>query len=406
MKSKRLLIVLISILFLGSCNLLDDESNEEGYYSVGTEINIDYEVITDDVNMPWQMDFTDDGRIFLTERVGRVRIVENGKLLQKPWLAIEDSVEMPDGQDLDRAGLQGIALDPDFENNGYVYIGYAYYNNENPDLDKNRLVRYIHDEETNTGKFDKVLIEGIIGDNLHNAARIKFGPDEKIYWSVGDAFIPERAQDLNNYSGKILRINADGTIPDDNPFPGSYIYSYGHRNPQGFDWNPKNGDMFATEHGPSSGQGCCNDEINLIKPGNNYGWPIIRGMQKREGLETPIIDTGVPQGEYDYFDTQDYTWAPSGAVFIKSGVWKGVYLVAALRQYLVQIAFDDDYNVVEINKFFEREKNNPDYFGRIRSVNQAPDGSIYMITSNKGRLSVLGETDFIVKINVTEVESN
>jgi glucose/arabinose dehydrogenase len=129
-------------------------------------------------------------------------------------------------------------------------------------------------------------------------------------------------------------------------------------------------------------------------------------MQKREGLETPIIDTGVPQGEYDYFDTQDYTWAPSGAVFIKSGVWKGVYLVAALRQYLVQIAFDDDYNVVEINKFFEREKNNPDYFGRIRSVNQAPDGSIYMITSNKGRLSVLGETDFIVKINVTEVESN
>ena len=163
-------------------------------------------------------------------------------------------------------------------------------------------------------------MDNVEGNYVHNIGPLEFGPDGKLYVAIGERFLPEVSQDMSSLNGKILRMNDDGSIPNDNPFPGSYIYSLGHRNPQGLAFNPETGDLWSTEHGPSEEQGCCNDEINHIKPGANYGWPIIRGSQIQAGLETPIQHSG---------DTA--TWAPTGGIFVTQGEWKGSFVFTGLR---------------------------------------------------------------------------
>jgi len=188
------------------------------------------------------------------------------------------------------------------------------------------------------------------------------------------------AQDLNSLGGKILRINSDGTIPDDNPWENSPVYSIGHRNPQGIDWD-ESGNLVATEHGSFA-----HDEINLITPGTNYGWPDIIGDETMEGLQNPILHTG------------DDTWAPSGAEFYsgeKIPQWSGKYFVATLRgSHLHMIDFDLQNNmVVSHEKLFQNE------FGRLRDVATGPDGFLYILTSNQdGRGTPQTNDDRILRI--------
>src|SRR5690606_953797 len=228
------------------------------------------------------------------------------------------------------SGLLGLALDPDFNENGYVYIGFTYAASKGPLKLVNKLVRYRENPTTKKPEFNKVLMDGIEGNYIHNSGPLEFGPDGMLYWAVGERYIPDLAQDMSVLNGKILRLTADGEVPNDNPFPGSYIYSLGHRNPQGLAFHPETGELWATEHGPSEEQGCCRDEINHIKPGANYGWPLIRGSEEAAGLETPVYHSG---------DTT--TWAPAGGYFVTEGEWEGSLIFTGLRgQALYRAVFD------------------------------------------------------------------
>jgi glucose/arabinose dehydrogenase len=333
-----------------------------------------------DLDTPWQMGFASDGRLFFNERPGRVRVVKNGKL--ETWLDLGGIVEDTE------SGLLGIGIDPNFAQNGYIYIAYTY---STPDWKfVNRLVRCKEDPATGRGVEDKILIDSIKGLRNHNGGPIKFGPDGKMYWTVGDGFDDSKPQDLNSLNGKILRLNLDGKVPADNPFPNSFVYTYGHRNVQGLAWQEGTNNLFVTEHGPSGGilgGGCCNDEINIVEKGKNYGWPIIVGPQEQPGLESPIFTSGT-----------DLTWAPAGAIFVKNGKWKGSFLFVSLRGETLHRAVIDPVNPRKIIRIEEYLKQT---YGRLRDIIEAPDGSFLICVSNRdGRGVPQPEDDRIIKLVV------
>lgn len=320
------------------------------------QLGVKVETIADNLTIPWSIDWAPDGTIFFTERNGNLREIQDGVLLQGSLLSL--------GVGGVEGGMLGITFDPNFEENNYLYLYYTY--NEFLST-SNKVVRY----QVTDGivSEDKVLIDEIPGGPFHDGGRIQFGPDGKLYITTGDAGNPSLSQDLNSLGGKILRINSDGTIPDDNPWENSPVYSIGHRNPQGIDWD-ESGNLVATEHGPSGWRGSAHDEINLIIPGMNYGWPDIIGDESMEGLQNPILHSG------------DDTWAPSGSEFYKGDKipeWTGKYFVATLRgSHLHMIDFD-----MNNNKIVSHEKLFQDEFGRLRDVATGPDGFLYILTSNQ-----------------------
>ena len=332
---------------------------------------IKIETVAENLSIPWSIDWLPDGTILFTERIGNLRAIQDG-IVQEPLLSLVVSGE--------EGGMLGVAVDPEFEKNNFIYLYYTY--NEFPST-SNKLVRY----QMNGGMVaeDKVLMDGIPGGPYHDGGRIQFGPDGKLYITTGDAGNPDFSQDLNSVAGKILRINSDGTIPDDNPWKDSPVYSIGHRNPQGIDWDEA-GNLVATEHGPSGWRGVAHDEINVITPGTNYGWPDVIGDESMDGLQNPILHTG------------EDTWAPSGAEFYdgeKIPQWSGKYFVATLRgSHLHMIDFDLQNNIV-----ISHEKLFQDEFGRLRDVQTGPDGYLYILTSNQdGRGDPDSNDDRILRI--------
>ena len=350
------------------------------YASSGSALAADFSVETfvRGLNTPWAIDFAPDGRIFLTERPGRIRVVERGQLRAEPWLTIEVASS-------GEAGLMGLAIDPQFSQNRFVYVAYSY--RSGTFSTRNRLVRLREDTKTGTGALDKVLIDDVAGANNHDGGRVKFGPDGKLYWTMGDAQTTRYSQDLKSLNGKILRLNPDGTIPTDNPFANSYVYSYGHRNPQGLAWQPGSGRLYATEHGPSGFQGCCRDEVNLIEPGKNYGWPEIRGDETKEGMITPVIHSGSSE-----------TWAPGGATFVTHGPWGGSLVFTGLRGQTLYRVLLDPNNPRRAEKL---ERHLPRQFGRLRDIVEGPDKALYLLTSNHdGRGSPAPDDDRVIRITV------
>ncbi len=337
------------------------------------------EVLVKGLDTPWALDFAPDGRIFITERAGRIRVVKDGQLQSEPWMTL-------DVAEVGESGLMGLALDPQFAQNHFVYVAYT-YRAANGQL-QNRLVRLRDDPATGKGVMDRVLLDGIAGSNNHDGGRVKFGPDGKLYLTMGDAQNTALAQDRSSPNGKILRLNPDGTIPNDNPFPNSPVYSYGHRNPQGLAWQPGAGRLYATEHGPSGVPACCRDEVNLIEPGQNYGWPVIMGNQTREGMVAPIQQSG---------DT--VTWAPGGAAFITRGPWAGSLVFTGLRgQALYRLTLDpnDPRKVQTFEELFKGQ------FGRLRDVVEGPDGALYITTSNRdGRGNPIADDDRVIRLTMT-----
>lgn len=309
------------------------------------------EVIAENLSVPWAIAESDDGRIFFTERGGTIRIIENGRLNPQPVAIISPIFTEAE------AGLFGIALDPNFSENGYVYAMHTYSVGNNIYA---RIIRFV--DRNNSLSLDNIIIDRIPSGRIHLGGRIKIGPDGKLYIPAGDANNYSFAQDPSILAGKILRLNLDGTIPEDNPFPNSPVYSLGHRNPQGLAWNSENV-LYASEHGESG-----HDEINIIKAGKNYGWPLVQGDETTTiPIEKPIFHSG----------TQ--TFAPSGITFVNQGPWQGRLLVATLRgQQLLSLALSEDGTVVE-----NLESWLPNEYGRLREVYQARDGSIYVTTSNR-----------------------
>lgn len=311
------------------------------------------EVVAENLTVPWAIDISDAGKIYFTERPGSIRVIENGILNPQPLITFR-SPFISQGE----GGLMGLVLDPSFLQNHYIYVMHSY--RENGRL-YNRVVRLI--ENNNVAVIDKILLDKIPGSQFHNGGRIKIGPDKKLYITTGDAQNPSLAQDLSSLAGKILRIELNGSIPSDNPFPNSPVYSLGHRNPQGLAWSSKN-ILYSSEHGQTA-----HDEINIIIPGGNYGWPLVQGDETSTEIITqkPLIHS------------KEDTWAPSGIAFINRGPLKNKLLVATLRgQQLLLISLNNGGTVVKNMESLLKNE-----YGRLRDVYEGKDGSIYIATSNR-----------------------
>ena len=336
----------------------------------GTRFSVD--VVAQNLDVPWAMAFAPDNRLFFTERPGRVRILQGEQLLPAPALTLTDVAAVGEG------GLLGIAVHPDFASNRFVFLAYtARLASGGREL---RVVRY-RDVGGTLGE-PMVILDGVAAADIHDGARVKFGPDRKLYVTMGDIANPSTAQDLGTLTGKILRLNDDGSVPGDNPFPGSPIHTYGHRNPQGIDWHAVTGELWGSEHGQTG-----NDEINRLQPGRNYGWPVIEADQTRAGMEPPIA----------FFSP---SIAPSGMAFYTGTTMTGfrldLFVGTLAGQHLLRVRFDPN----NPNRIATTERLLAGRFGRIRDVINAPDGSLYLCTSNRdGRNTPVPADDRIIKLS-------
>ena len=332
--------------------------------------DLNTDVIVDGLNNPWEIVFGPDGEIYFTERDGRIwKLSEFGDAKVIQTFPKSGAVE---------GGTLGLALHPEFEKNKKIYV---YQTNLELEFYQNKIFSFTVEDDMLTDK--QIILDGIPGAPWHDGGRIQFGPDEKLYISTGDAISPGLSQDLSSLAGKILRINSDGTIPTDNPFESSPVFSYGHRNPQGLAWST-NGMFVSSEHGPSGELGYGHDEVNIILKGKNYGWPNIVGNSSDENFVNPLIHSG------------QSTWAPSGMVFYDSdkiSSFNGKFLIGTLRgEHLMVVEISDDGSLISTEKFFDGD------FGRIRTAQIDHDGNLYLLTAN-------GNDDKIIRISETPLEN-
>ena len=337
-----------------------------GIFTTQDGVRFRVETIATGLDIPWSLAFAPDRRLFITERPGRVRIMDVSTGTSEVALTLDDVFAQGE------AGTLGLALDPNFAESRLVYV---YYSARVGGSAVNRIVRY---RETGGRLGERsVLLDNIPANGIHDGGRLRFGPDGLLYATAGDAANTALSQDLASLGGKIVRLNPDGTTPRANPFS-SPVYSWGHRNPQGIDWHPVTGDLWASEHGSSG-----NDEINVIEAGANYGWPRIEGAQTMAGMRTPIT----------FYNP---AIAPSGASFYRAQLFPAFVnnlFVATLRgTHLLRLRLEPGARrIAAQERLLENE------FGRIRDVITGPDGFLYFSTSN-GRGGSNASDDRIARI--------
>jgi glucose/arabinose dehydrogenase len=354
---KRFIVIFLILVLLTGC------ANEKQPNIEDQETSISLtqpEVIADELNVPWSIDKIGN-TFFISERPGNIVKVENGKTVRQK---VELEKKLATAAE---AGLLGFVLAPHFNETNEAY---AYYTYTDQSGQFNRIVTLRL--ENNVWKEEKVLLDQIPSGSFHHGGRLEIGPDGKLYATTGDAATkPEIAQDVTSLGGKILRMNIDGSIPADNPFPNSYVYSYGHRNPQGLAWS-HDGTLYESEHGPSA-----NDEINKIQEGQNYGWPVITGTTQQEGMESPLFTSG-----------ENDTWAPSGMAYSDRKLY-----VAALR----------GTTVLEFTLSTGEKRKVITEFGRIRDV-YIEDQTLYFISNNTdGRGTPLEKDDKLYMLPIAQL---
>ena len=332
------------------------------------------ETVSADLRHPWGVAFLPGGELLVTERPGRLLLVEGEG---SPARRISG---LPEIREHGQGGLLGIALHPDFEVNRWVYLSHA------------GEERGMYGTEVIRGRLEGTRLQDVktlfkalpkSGSGRHFGSRLVFAPDGTLFISLGDRGERPAAQNLDDHRGSLIRINDDGSIPEDNPFGGRAglrpeIYSYGHRNIQGMVLNPFSGDIWAHEHGPQGG-----DEINVIKPGTNYGWPVIT-YGVNYGIGTKIGEGTHQTGMAQPIQKWIPSIAPSGMAFYTGDQfpnWKGDLFVGSLKfELLVSLELEGD-RIVGEERMLQGE------YGRIRDVVQGPDGYLYLLTDEeKGRL--------------------
>lgn len=324
------------------------------------------------LSLPWDLAFAPDGRMFVTERAGSVLIFESGA----PNARRIGQYSVPNIRAQGESGLMGIAFDPDFARNGLLYVCASRIDE---DEFRNQVLRL--KATGNDIALDGLVIRaGMRAAAAHDGCTVRFGPDGKLWVSMGDSTVSRLAQDTASLNGKILRVNADGSIPQDNPvLPGrsaaSAIWSYGHRNPQGLAFQPESGALFEVEHGENT-----HDEINVLAKGANYGWPLSQGPD--------------PQGRFTdaVWTSGGSTIANSGATFVTGamwGAWSGSLFTAQLKEMDLRRYVVEGTKVTAAEVLLDRK------YGRLRSPVLGPDGAIYITTSN-------GAGDRIVRVVATQ----
>ncbi|HCB22868.1 TPA: glucose sorbosone dehydrogenase [Candidatus Daviesbacteria bacterium] len=309
--------------------------------------------VAGNLEVPWDMALSPNKDIFITERPGRL------KLLTKDG-QVKIVATLPQVASVGESGLTGLALHPNFSQNSYLYLYYSY--REGGEL-FNRVSRFTFRNDSLSD--EQIILDKLPGGNIHNGGRLRFGPDNKLWVLTGDGGHADLAQNMQSLGGKVLRINDNGSDPE--------IYSLGHRNPQGLDFHPLTKESVVTEHGQAA-----YDEINLIKQGGNYGWPIVKKCFSDDPQYTsPILCSG------------EQTWAPSGAAFLGNSLF-----FAGLRGQLLE-------RVEIINgQVTARETIIKDTYGRLRGVlADQKEGVLYVSTSNlDGRGNPKPGDDKILKI--------
>jgi glucose/arabinose dehydrogenase len=351
-------VPLVLVLVAAACNGESDEGSAPPPADSGAAAEPRVETVATGLEIPWEIAFLPDGSALVTERPGRVRLLDpEGRLQEQPVAEVDVSAQ-------GEGGLLGLALDPSFESNGFVYLYYTAGANM-------EVARFRYQD----GSLEKeaTLIDGIQAGPIHDSGRIHFGPDDRLYISTGDAGQADLAQDEGSLQGKFLRLDPDAYRGDGGE---PEIISSGHRNPQGFDWEPGSERLIATEHGDTGF-----DEINQIEAGANYGWPEVEGPDHGD-FNAPLV-------------TYEETIAPSGATFVSEAgsAWSGDLLVAALAgEQIRRVRLEDGEATVDEPLFEGR-------FGRMRTVVEGPEGALYALTSNRdGRGTPRDGDDRILRI--------
>ncbi|WP_224408876.1 PQQ-dependent sugar dehydrogenase [Oscillatoria salina] len=348
---------------------------EDGYGSPG-QVAVQAEEVVSGLEIPWGILFISATDMLVTERPGRIRLVQNGQLQSEP-VAIVPVTARGEG------GLLDIVPHPEFASNRLFYI---YYTADRNGSSVNLVERWQLSPDNTSASPDKIIVDNIPVARFHNGGRLRFGPEGMLYIGTGDARNPQSSQEVSSLAGKILRVTPEGEVPEDNPFPGNPAYIIGIRNTQGFDWlDPST--LVITDHGPSGELGRTgHDEVSVASAGANLGWPPIYGCQDREGMIPPSLtwDEAVPPG--------------GAAIYTGDAIpeWRGSLLMGVLgARHLHRVTFEPQSpaQVQSHEVYFQNE------FGRLREVIMGPDGELYVTTSNcDGRGNCPPDKDKILRI--------
>jgi glucose/arabinose dehydrogenase len=323
------------------------------------------ETVATGLEVPWEIAFLPDRSALVTERPGRIRVLEaDGRLRDEPLAEVDVSAQ-------GEGGLLGLALDPDYRDNRFVYLYFT-------TAEGMQLERWRYADGSMTREL--TLVSDIEAGPVHDSGRIAFGPDDRLYVATGDAGDGELAQDDGSLNGKFLRLAPDQYRGDAEARPETF--SRGHRNPQGFDWVPGARRLISTEHGPSGADGPQGfDEVNEVREGGNYGWPEAIGSD-HDGFDAPLR-------------VYEEAIAPAGATFLehRGTAWTGDYLFATLRgEALHRLRLRGD-RIAGEETLLEGD------YGRLRTVVEGPGGDVYVLTSNQdGRGSPADDDDRILRI--------
>jgi glucose/arabinose dehydrogenase len=362
-------IAIVSVALFSTCkkNSPNGDTDEPVQDATLTD-----KVLTQGLNYPWEILYGPDNQLWITERGGKVSRVNPTDGTVTLVANISDVVSQGEG------GLLGMALHPDFNTTPEVFVAYNY--NKNGVYTK-KVVKFTYSGGTLTNPV--VLIDNIPAATTHNGTRLAISADKKLFITSGDAATASRAQDQANTAGKIQRINLDGSIPADNPNPGSSLWSYGHRNPQGLVFV---GDrLYSSEHGNTT-----DDEVNIIQKGRNFGWPNVEGFCAT-GTEPAFCTLN---NVVEPIFAWSPTIAPSGIDYYNNDAipqWKNSLLLAVLKDTeLLQLKLNAAGDKVDVvNTFYKNT------YGRMRDVAISPAGDVYIITSN-------GTNDKIIKVSKSQ----
>lgn len=372
--NKILPILFALVLFLAaSCSGKPDIPKSD------TDENYTIETVVSDIAVPWGMVWLPGGEMLITNRSGELRVFSDGKLRQEPVKGLPEVKVMGQG------GLLDIALHPSYKENGWIYITYSSPQGKSSGANT-ALMRAQIDEGLTSLTNQQILYKGVPNTTRgqHFGSRIEFDKEGYLYFGIGDrGNRDENPQDITRDGGKIYRLHDDGSIPEDNPFVDEEgakkaIFSYGHRNPQGLALRPETGEIWEHEHGPRGG-----DEVNLIKKGENYGWPILSFGINYSGTEfaEDTARAGMKQPEW-YWDP---SIAPSGMTFVTSDrypEWEGHLLVGSLKFSYIVLCRIENNTVTGDEVLFEG-------IGRVRNIRQGPDGYIYVATEGNGIVRIV-----------------